>query len=284
MTIFLYVAVVYWGGEVDMEIVIYWDSLFLVNFIMNYCLLRVLIYKFSLETKRYLLIFAAFLGSGIYVFDLLFMVGTRLVPFLEMAVSIPLMILMILPKKDRRLFLRMIFYGFFYTFFVAGVLRTLFLKRQLFLGKTIHIFFVIIAGYIIIEGILFCLQKEKRTKSKRLFCVTLRTQKNETIVTALLDTGNGLLEPISKKPVCLVESDVLEKLIGKESALYRAVPYCSVGCEKGILYATQIPEMQILYNGKELLLKEVFCAKATHKLSTNNTYNMILHPNCVKEI
>ena len=114
--------------------------------------------------------------------------------------------------------------------------------------------------------------------------MTLCAGEARACITALLDTGNSLIEPISKKPVCLLESGVLERLVDKEAALMRAVPYCSVGCEKGILYAVEIPKMQIACDGKVKEVQDVFCAEVPHKLATNDTYKMILHPECVGEI
>lgn len=266
-----------------MEIVIYWDSLFLINFIMNYWILRVLKHKFSLCVNSFRLVLAAFLGAGIYLFCFL-IAGTRFIQFLEICISIPMMVLVVLPRRDRQLFPKALLSGLFCSFFVAGILRTLFAKGCLLFGQQIHIGSVIVSGYIVIVGIRNYVYTQKEKKERRLFDVTLKSEKGEICLTALLDTGNSLIEPISKKPVCLLECGILAKLIEKEKALYSAIPYRSVGCEKGILYATKIPEMQIAYDGKEILLKEVFCAEATHKLSTNDTYNMILHPACIREL
>ena len=267
-----------------MEIVIYWDSLFLLNFIMNYWILRVLSYKFALGVKRFRVVLAALIGASMYLLSLLFFAGTRYIQFLEICISISLMVLLILPRNDRRLFWKVSLNGVFCGFFVAGILRTIFAKGRLLFRAPIHIFSVLTFGYIIIEGIRMYLYNQKQLKKQRLLKVTLRTKKGKACIMALLDTGNGLIEPISKKPVCLVESGILENLLDKEQTLFRAIPYRSVGCEKGILYGTEIPEIQITYGGRKIFLKEVFCAETMHKLSTNDTYKMILHPECIEEI
>lgn len=267
-----------------MEIVIYWDSLFLLNFIMNYWILRVLIYKFRLSVKGLRAVLAALFGAGIYILCLFLPIGTRYVQFLEMGLSIFMMSIFLLPKKSRRMFFKVSLYGLFCSFFVAGILRTIFSKGKLFSKGQIHILSVLTFGYVVIEGILVNVSRQKQNQKQRLCKVRLKSEKDTVFVTALVDTGNSLIEPISQKPVCLLEHPILEKLIEMESTLFRVIPYRSVGCEQGILYGFEIPEIQITYRMQEILLKQVFCAEVHHKLSTNDTYNMILHPACIEEI
>ena len=60
---------------------------------------------------------------------------------------------------------------------------------------------------------------------------------------ALVDTGNGLMEPISKKAVSLVGRDYFERQWEKEGkrkefqpVRFRAIPYHAVGTQNGILH------------------------------------------------
>lgn len=75
--------------------------------------------------------------------------------------------------------------------------------------------------------------------------VPLRIQykKREVQMVALIDSGNLLLEPISKKPVIVVKLGCLATpLTGK-----RPISYCSVGGE-GILFADDADQIQIYLN------------------------------------
>lgn len=54
----------------------------------------------------------------------------------------------------------------------------------------------------------------KRKDSARLYEAVLIRKERSAAVLALLDSGNSLREPISGKPVCIVEEEILEKLRG----------------------------------------------------------------------
>lgn len=267
-----------------MEVIIYWDALFLINLIMNYWILRVLVHKYKLTVSKLRVGLGAILGAGIYLLCLFFPFKTRYAQFLEIIISVSVMSFFLLGKKWKRMFLKVTLFGLFYSFMVAGILRVVFAKWRLFYGGQIHILSVITVGYIVIEGGLIYLSKQKERKRQTLWNVKLKSEKDTVFTTALLDTGNSLIEPISQKPVCLLEHGIFEQLIELDCAFIRAIPYRSVGCEKGVLYGVEVPEVEIIYDGKEILLNKVFCADVHHKLSTNDTYHMILHPKCITKI
>lgn len=102
----------------------------------------------------------------------------------------------------------------------------------------------------------------------------------------LIDTGNGLVDPISKEPVMIIQKSISEKLLLKESIKeqkgYRVIPYGSIGRKKGILEAFRIERLEILEereNGEdETVIKEkVLCAVYEENYS-NNAYEVILTP------
>ena len=82
-------------------------------------------------------------------------------------------------------------------------------------------------------------------------------------MTALVDTGNCLKDPVTGRSVLVVDSDAAYRLLGvNEISLrnpaeiisrgsapgLRLVPYCSVGCSSGLLLAIQPDRLRI--NGK----------------------------------
>lgn len=96
---------------------------------------------------------------------------------------------------------------------------------------------------------------------------------------ALWDTGNGLIEPISGKPVSLVEEKALlpyQDILEKEP--FRVVPYHSIGCNKGMLRA-YIPErLSIQREGERLVIEKPIIGITKESISANENYQMILHP------
>ncbi len=266
-----------------MEVVIYLDSLFLLNFIMNYWILKLLTYQFALKNRTLQRLVAAAIGSGMYILLLRFPMQTRFMQWIEIAVSVPAMLLIVLPKDKRAMWKQALAYGFLYSFIVAGILRTLVSKLRIFSAYHVYTIAVLTGAYFCFEHIARYLQKQKNFKKHGLCNVKLKSDLNTVCVKALLDTGNSLREPISKRPVCLVEQDVLERLVPKDDVWIRAIPYRSVGCEQGILYGVEIPELHITYGTEYFVAKKVICAGVGHKLSTNGAYQMILHPGYVIE-
>ena len=264
-----------------MEIVIYWDSLLLLNVLLNYWILTLIKRRFSLYKRNITILGIALLGTVISF--LFFSMKIKVYQFIETLITIPIMLYILIPKEKRLILKKAIGYGFLYSFMFAGILRVFFWKWKLLSSRDIHIGCVLTGGYICFQGIKNYLQKQKVEKKHSLCDVRLKTEQTTIQIKGMIDTGNSLIEPISKKPVCLVEEDVLQQLVAKENVLYRAIPYRSVGCEKGILYGVEIPEMQINYETEVLSLTRVICAGVNHKLSTKGTYQIIVHPECVRE-
>lgn len=95
---------------------------------------------------------------------------------------------------------------------------------------------------------------------------------------ALLDTGNGLREPISGRPVSIIERDVYDTLCHQTiQERYRVIPYHSIGKEHGILQGTEVDELIIWREDEPYVQKKAVIALYEGKLSGNGSYQMILH-------
>lgn len=123
----------------------------------------------------------------------------------------------------------------------------------------------------------------KRKDSARLYEVVLIRKERSAAVLALLDSGNSLREPISGKPVCIVEKGILEKLWEPEETQgFRAIPYHSVGCSKGILRGFLLPTLLVETEEGRASFTEVYVAAAGEALSKTGEYQMLLQPELFK--
>ncbi len=261
-----------------MEVEIYLDSLFILNLIMNLWILELLQYKFALKVSFFRELFAAGLGAGVYI-ALFFLPGNSLcLQFFGTAVSLPAMTMIFLPKRKRRFFWKVLGMGLFYGFVIAGVLRTVFVKWNIFTGQDLSVSILLLGAYICVKIGKWCMQKNNLKKKKSIYEVTLTSAGQSMQIKALFDTGNSLIEPISKRPVCLMEEELLAHITLENPLFLRAIPYRSVGCEQGMLYGVEIPKLEIYAEEKEYIAEQVICAGVAHKLSTRGTYQMILHP------
>lgn len=266
-----------------MKIEIYLDSLFFMNLLINWGILKLLQYKFSLENTNIRVVPAAAFGAAAYV--LLFLIPVKSVwwQFAAAGFSIPLMVIIVLPKRKRRFTCRMMGWGLVYSFLIAGMLRTFLYKWKLFSGKEITVCGVLVGVYICVcIGIRYIRQRQKAAK-KSLCTVTIESAGVGTRVKALIDTGNSLIEPVSKQPVCLIEEELLARITLENPLFLRAIPFRSVGCEQGLLYGVQIPKLIIACEEETYVVTDVICAGVGHRLSTKGAYQMILHPELITE-
>ena len=111
-----------------------------------------------------------------------------------------------------------------------------------------------IVGFIIIN-IAFKIIKTKLKKKDMIYKIKIQIFDKEEEVRAMLDTGNLLIDPISKMPVIIVEKeklysiipvellDSIEKIIGGEEILFdneyfsrlKILPFSSIGKQNGLM-------------------------------------------------
>ncbi len=107
-------------------------------------------------------------------------------------------------------------------------------------------------------------------------------------MTALIDSGNSLFEPISGKPVCVVGRTVFEALWEGAQEGFRAVPYHSIGKSRGILPAYLLAELWVETGGMEYRFADVYVAVSDEEVSGAasagaESVNMIINPRLFTE-
>jgi len=107
---------------------------------------------------------------------------------------------------------------------------------------------------------------------------------------ALFDTGNNLIEPISKKAVCLVGKDYFERQLEKEGKRkefqpqkFRAVPYHAVGTPNGILSGYEMDRLIIFTDERKVEILKPMIGISEHSVGTPDSYQMILQPKLLGE-
>lgn len=96
---------------------------------------------------------------------------------------------------------------------------------------------------------------------------------------ALYDTGNRLFDPYVKEPVHIVSKDAFEALSAGAAPL-RLIPFSSVGCKDGMIYAFSAERMQVLKEkaGESMAeISPVVLALAESGLFEGRPYQVILH-------
>lgn len=154
-------------------------------------------------------------------------------------------------------------------------------------------------GYLMLTGCgalvfmgLFCLKIRevlfaKIGKEKTILEIRMSHKGRLAFANGLVDTGNGLSDPISKEPVIIIPRSLKEKLLMQERVRdqkgYRLIPYESVGTRKGVLEAFRLEQLVIMdknQSGKdaEIVRTQVICAVCEDDFCTNGEYEVLLHP------
>ncbi|MEG1848433.1 MAG: sigma-E processing peptidase SpoIIGA [Lachnospiraceae bacterium] len=127
--------------------------------------------------------------------------------------------------------------------------------------------------------------KAREQERKRMLCtVHIYVGEQTCELKALVDTGNGLYEPISGVPVSIIEANALKQgEIKQEQCPFRVIPYHSIGEAHGILSAIQVDRIEIQREGSTLVCEKAILGIYKGILSSTHQYQMILHPKLLED-
>lgn len=271
------------GDEMVYEL--YVDSLFLVNFIMNLLLLLLVDHSLYRTATRRRLVLGAGVGALWYFLPFLFNGPVWLKIVLGICPGSIAMIVIAFRVRCIRTFFRLLERFLIYSVLMGGVM-TLLLKWMQGLRDLLAGIWGVLgmgAGFYLLFGYL----RDRRDCGHNLCKATLICKGSRITVTALLDSGNSLVEPISGKPVSVVEKDLVKGLWEEEPRLYRAIPYHSIGKQHGILKGFLLPELRIEVDGVVKNCRDTYIAVCEEYLSDENDngthIKMILNPLLLEE-
>lgn len=260
---------------------VYIDSLLLLHFILNYYLLaltNLLLYQVA-SCKR--LVVGALLGT-------LASMGAMLLPIpigvglaAGFVLSVYLMCQYTFRVADVKQLLQTMEKMTLITLVLGGTLRfglKWFIKWTNAFCSFWGILFLAMSVYWILKRGLVK-RKEKTSDCK----VILHNGKEKIEISALLDTGNSLIEPISGRPVAVAEPKILEKIFSREwPEGYRMVPYCSVGKKHGLLKAYLVKCIFVEVEGYYKECENVYIGENQEFFNEGSRYQMILNPDMLK--
>jgi stage II sporulation protein GA (sporulation sigma-E factor processing peptidase) len=304
---------IYYSSKGGIPLYVYAEYLLIENAIINYIILYVTKRFTRTETSKFRLIVASIIGA-LYTFVVFFPSLNFMTKFsVKVSISILIIILAFNPEKFKK-FIRL-----FITFYIVNFV---------FAGATLAIFYFFDSNVIFYNGafylkdfpyqllvlgiiVSFVLVKYaysyfvlKINKNDVLINVTINLNNKNANIVALVDTGNSLKEPISQRPVMIVEFlaikdilpvkiqeiyierkelnlDLVSKVmseINNEMQL-RLIPFKSIGRENGILLGFKPDE--IIINNENIenkSTKEIIVGIYNSKLSGNEKYRGLLNP------
>lgn len=170
--------------------------------------------------------------------------------------------------------------------FENGTLVGTYPLKMILIGGLIGFFIIIIS---------FKSIKNKLSKKDMLCNISIVFEEGKVDINAIIDTGNFLKEPLTGKPVVIVEKDVLKNAIPvnllenmeeiingtkqieeKYMSKIRLIPFSALGTENGLLLGIKPENFYINYQGKIVGNKKVIVGVYNKKLSRNNRYNALV--------
>lgn len=264
---------------------LYVDSLFLINFTMNLYLLMLVDHSTLSSAVPWRLLVGALFGAGSYL--LLFVIGMALPWKLLLGAAAALLMLPItFSVRGLRSFLKLTEKMLFFSFSMGGVLLLLIRCFRFAEGVLTSASGLMAAGEIFL---LFWRRFHAQTRQENAVCqVTLAREGASVKIAALIDSGNALVEPISGKPVSIVEEKVFRSLWGSGGQGYRAIPYHSIGKRHGTLEGYLLPELRVETDGVCKVVHDVYVAVSPEEISSAGTpeaesVKMIINPRVLTE-
>ncbi len=254
---------------------LYIDVLFLVNFMMDYLLLRLVKRMLKCTATHGSICLGAALGSLLTCVIVVIPIPHIVIKFILFhGVINTIMIRIGLKIKDIRNFAKAFVVLYIGAFLLGGVMESL--SQYVRAGS---LFFAIaIVGYYAVSKIWDFIASLHRIN--QYHCeVELFLGDKSCLVKGMIDTGNGLCDPVTNQPVSILDGEVLRRCFGGETpSQIRYIPYHSIGKRDGILLAMRIDRMRIS-GEKEIWISKPLIGVSEEPISAKGGYEMILNPN-----
>jgi stage II sporulation protein GA (sporulation sigma-E factor processing peptidase) len=291
---------------------IYIDVLVLENVVINYLIL-LLTGKFAKIKTSNLKLFLASLAGALYVVILLLFPNIKVYYSTTAKIALSMLIVAIAfsPRKLVSFIKTMVIF-YVSTFIFAGAAFAFFYFNQtggfvkngivyVWNSKWTSLFFAIITAGIIIR-IFWDIVQQRLSKEKLLIPLKIAFENEITGLSALIDTGNSLYDPLTNSPVVVVEFNAIKHILPMEIqsifdksieddltsvtsivcdsswlSRFRLIPFKSLGKENGMLIGFKPDYIEVGENSEKKGVTDVIIGIYNRALSKNNNYNALLN-------
>lgn len=286
-----------------MNYIIYMDVFWGINTVMDIVLLWLLgkIRKHTITRHR--LVAGGIIG-GLGTCIVIFFNGIPIVArfFLQNIILVYGMIRVSYPKESANDYILDIFFLYGLGIVLNGAVSTILNRTLPYIQnnnkvRAVPVLAIGILGSVII---LFFWRKSNKIRKdeKNLYNVVIKNADLYCRGKALLDTGNQLREPITKKPVVVAEYDAVKVLFTEELQKellqfgtremdtvhpIKWIPYHSLGNRNGYMPGIYIDKMLIQMEKGEKIVGGVLLGIVFESVSTQKQYQFILHEQYITE-
>ncbi|KAB8138659.1 sigma-E processing peptidase SpoIIGA [Gracilibacillus oryzae] len=295
---------------------VYIELIWLLNWAIDWMILLLTQSILYSRAKWYRLCFAGFAGSIIVPISLL-IPELYLEAWYVKVLHSCFIIIIAFGFTNLALFIKNLFTFYFMTFAIGGGLIAIhFLTNTSELTSfsshleptQIHGLFVLIGFPVVYLFTKQRMDKHKYTQLKKdfMYMVTILWRHRNVQVSGYVDSGNQLVDPISKKPVIICDETFLDKWFSQKElqelkqlynqisngeiptnshSFYRFVPYHGVGGNMEWLIAFSPDSVMIHFDKKKNVeVQQVLVGIRFGKLVGDNSYHCLLHPKLFQEV
>lgn len=265
---------------IGIDVVIYLDVLFVINFVFNYIGLLLTKLVACIQVKRWKIIVAATISSVIQLYLTISrtcLIGSRYIVsnlILEIIV-----IWIVFGKMKIKKYITFICLHTGVVLLMGGLICTIYDKFLAYQKEDISIMEVLLIAiltFVIIKYTLPIILRNIYYK-ERIYETILSLKGKEIRLKALLDTGNSLTEPTTGKRVTIVEKKTISSFNDLRIDKIYVIPYKSLGKDDGILYGIEVDKLIVKYENYEKINENAIIAIYNGSLSRDGRYNAILH-------
>ncbi|MBS6396615.1 MAG: sigma-E processing peptidase SpoIIGA [Clostridiales bacterium] len=249
---------------------VYVDVLFIENLWMNVILLLLTAWADQIPVKAARVAAAACFGSlgacvltvaSAWLYGIHYFLGAFILAAGMIAIVFP----------DRKHFFSRMLFLYIESFLLNGILG--YLEQFHSMSGVWFVIFSSVSWLCLTAAEYF---RNRRKQKRELVCsAVLQNGMCRITVEALWDTGNGLYDPVSGHPVCILEGRLLNRLLeesGRERIL-RVIPYHTIS-QSGILEAYILEEMELSGSKGNRHVKNPVIARMPEE---GRQYPLILH-------
>ncbi len=176
--------------------------------------------------------------------------------------------------KGRGEFLKGLFFLLLTSVCFGGVLEVLtgLLGFPLMAGAVFAVFLLRAAGRFLTK---------QKALSDSLVTVRLQWEERTETLRGMIDTGNCLEEPLTGRPVSIVDAVPARRLLGEtweERRGFYLIPFHSVGTGKGWMQGVTIDRMTVELSEGTAVIKRPVLAIYDGQVSAGGRFQVILHP------
>lgn len=293
-----------------MKQVVFVDVLVLENFILNYLLLYIINRFCKCNAKWWKIVLASMFGAC-YVL-VIFFPELRVLYSLLIKMMIPMvMVAIAFTPGDLRGFLKMLFLFYIEAFIIAGCILCIFYlyNQDISVIRGAALLDKMTANYMIIGSLIAIilvkfgfdfLDNYHRGEKNRISIMIIINNKSCRL-TALVDTGNSLKDPLTNSPVVVVYTRAVLGILPEEilnnvdygesleditaripesdfKSRLRLIPFKALGTDNGLLTGIRVDRINIDLKSCKKVIENAVIALYNKPLSSDGDYQALAYP------